>query len=250
MPRSHEQQLIHDRTMTTHLAVVRASVRVVGIVRGREINALADVSLDGDSIVLTWAAATPWRLSVDGLDGVAAGPTQLSLYLASGDVLELAGDDSLRAVAVQVVERACTMPELTRGLRALGSLRGTPGAAHDAWFAPLLAARRAVHGVTDAKRQLALIDAGELARAMERAMQELAALTAPGDAARQRAIEAALEEESQGMFLAFARLALSADTLSGSASDTLFVDWRRWVGALQDVFTAADEAWGRCSSQL
>lgn len=237
--------------MTTNLATVRASVRVVGIVRGREINALADVSLENDAVVLTWTSATPWRLAFDGLDGVAAaGPTQLSLYLASGDVLELAGDDALRAVAAQLVERACTMPELTRGLRSLGSLRGTPGAAHDAWFAPLLAARRAVHGVTDAKRQLALIDAGELARAMERAMQELAALTAPGDVARQRAIEAALEEESEGMFLAFARLALAADTLSGSASDTIFVDWRRWVGALRDVFAAADEAWGRCSSQL
>ncbi len=236
--------------MTTNLVTVRASVRVVGIVRGREINALAEVSFEGDVVVLTWTSATPWRLSFDGLDGVAAGPTQLSLYLASGDVLELSGDDSLRAVAVQLVERACTLPELTRGLRSLGSLRGKPGAAHDAWFAPLLAARRAVHGVTDAKRQVALIDAGELARAMERAMLELAALTAPGDVARQRAIEAALEEESEGMFLAFARLALTADTLSGSASDTLFVDWRRWVGALQDVFTAADEAWGRCSSQL
>lgn len=240
--------------MTTDIATVRASVRVVGIVRGREINALAEASLEGEAIVLTWTSATPWRLAFDGLDGVALGASrsasQLSLYLASGDVLELSGDESLRAVALQLVERACTMPELMRGLRSLGSLRGTPGAAHDAWFAPLLAARRAVHGVTDAKRQLALIDAGELARAMERAMQELAALTSPGDGARQRAIEAALEEESEGMFLAFARLALAADTLSGSASDTLFVDWRRWVGALREVFTAADEAWGRCSSQL
>lgn len=236
--------------MSTNIVTGRASVRVVGIVRGREINALAEASLEGEAIVLTWTSATPWRLAFDGLDGVALGASQFSLYLASGDVLELSGDESLRAVALQLVERACTMPELMRGLRSLGSLRGTPGAAHDAWFAPLLAARRAVHGVTDAKRQLALIDAGELARAMERAMQELAALTSPGDGARQRAIEAALEEESEGMFLAFARLALAADTLSGSASDTLFVDWRRWVGALREVFTAADEAWGRCSSQL
>jgi len=89
-----------------------------------------------------------------------------------------------------------------------------------------------------------------LARAMEGAMQEIAALSAPGDVARQRAIEAALEEESEGMFVAFARLALAADTLSGSASDTLFVDWRRWVGALREVFTAADDAWGRCRLQL
>lgn len=236
--------------MTTDLVPARSPVRVVGIVRGREINALADVSLESEAIVFTWENATPWRLALDGLDGVAHSASQLSLYLVRGDVLELSGDESLRAIALQLVERGCTMPELTRGLRSLGSVRGTPGAAHDAWFAPLLAARRAVHGVTDAKRQVALIDAGELARAMETAMQELAALTAPGDVARQRAIEAALEEESEGMFVAFARLALAADTLSGSASDTLFVDWRRWVGALREVFTAADDAWGRCRLQL
>lgn len=236
--------------MTTDLVPARSPVRVVGIVRGREINALADVSLESEAIVFTWENATPWRLALDGLDGVAHSASQLSLYLVRGDVLELSGDESLRAIALQLVERGCTMPELTRGLRSLGSVRGTPGAAHDAWFAPLLAARRAVHGVTDAKRQVALIDAGELARAMEGAMQELAALTAPGDVARQRAIEAALEEESEGMFVAFARLALAADTLSGSASDTLFVDWRRWVGALREVFTAADDAWGRCRLQL
>ncbi len=236
--------------MTAHVVDVRAAVRVMGIVRGREINAPADVSLDRDCIVLTWASATPWRLSLEGLDGVAHGPAQLTLYLSTGDVLELSGDDALRTVGLQLMGRACSMPELTRGLRAFGSLRGTPGAAHDAWFAPLLAARRAVEGVSDAKRQMTLIDAGQLARSMERAMQELAALTAPGDTARQRAIEAALEEESEGMFLAFARLALAADALSGSASDTLFVDWRRWVGALRDVFAAADEAWGRCSKEL
>ncbi len=224
--------------------------RVVGIVRGREINAAAAVSLDDEAIVLTWDGATPWRLTFDGLDGIAHGPAQLTLYLDGGDVIDLSGDNGLRPMALQLIARACTMPELTRGLRTLGSLRGTPGAAHDAWFAPLLSARTAVQGVTDAQRQLALVDAGELGRAMQRAMAELAALTAPGDAARQRAIEAALEEEAEPMFVALNRLALAADALSGSELDTRLIDWRRWVLALRDVFNAADDAWGRCRTQL
>lgn len=236
--------------MTTDFAAVRAKARIVGIVQGREINAEADVSLEGDAIVLAWLSATPWRLMFDGLDGIGHGPSQLTLYLASGDVLELSGDDALRTLALQLTARACTMPEMTRGLRAFGSRRGAPGAAHDAWFAPLLAARRAVEGITDARRQMGLIDAGQLGKAMQRAMTELAALTAPGDEARQRAIEAALEEESAEMFVALTRLALAADALSGSAMDTLFADWRRWVGALRDVFAAADEAWGRCAREL
>ncbi len=236
--------------MTADFSAVRAKARVVGIVRGREINADADISLESEALVLAWVSATAWRLAFDGLDGIGHGPSQLTLYLASGDVLELSGDDALRTIALQLTARACTMPELTRGLRAFGSLRGSPGAAHDAWFAPLLAARRAVEGITDARRQLALIDAGQLGTAMERAMAELAALTAPEDVARQRAIEAALEEESAEMFVALRRLALAADALCGSALDTLFVEWRRWVGALRDVFAAADEAWGRCCKEL
>jgi hypothetical protein len=232
------------------MTIATATAHVVGILRGREINADADVSLEARALVLAWQGAVTWQLAFDGLDGIASTATQLTLYLTNGDVLELSGDERLRAIAVQLPGAVCAMPEVTRGLRSLGSRRGAPGAAHDAWFAPLLAARRTVEGVTDARRQSALIDAGQLGRAMERAMSELAALTAPGDAARQRAIEAALEEESEGMFVALARMALAADALSGSASDSLFADWRRWVTALREVFVAADEAWGRCSREL
>ena len=125
-----------------------------------------------------------------------------------------------------------------------------PGAAHDTWYAPLLAARRAANGVSDALRQVELVDAAQLAQRMTGAMNELAALTAPGDPARQRAIEAALEEEAHGMFIALDRLALAANTLRGSAMDTRFADWRRWVAVLGEVFVAADEAWERCSREL
>ncbi len=229
---------------------VAAIARVRGIVRGSEIDRVADVSLDDAILVLSWTELTSLRLALDALDGIASQSSQLTLYLSSGDVLELSGDDGLRPLAVRLMARACTMPELTRGLRSFGSLRGAPGAAHDLWFEPLLSVRRAVEGVTDATRQLALIDAGALATKMEGVMLQLATAKAPGDAARQRAIEAALEEESIDLFLALGRLALAADALSGSALDTRLVDWRGWILALRDVFSAADDAWRRVSHEV
>ena len=223
----------------------RATARVLGIVQGRDIDAQATLELEDHALVILWSRAAPWRLALDGIDGVSQGAAQLTLYLASGDVLELMGDDSLRSFGAQLMDRACAMPELTRGLRTLGSLRGTPGSAHDAWFAPLLSTRRTIEGVSDPLRQLALMDAARLAESMAKVLAELAAVQAPTDVPQQRAIEAVLEEHAEPLFKAIARLALAGNTLQGSALDTRLADWRRWVEALREVFVAADEGWGK-----
>lgn len=230
---------------------MQATVRVVGLVRGRTIDKGAEAELQPDALVLAWhEQAAPWRISLAGIDGVVHRTRDAMLYLNDGDVLELTGDDRVRTMALQLLDHACVMPELTRGLRSLGSLRGAPGAAHDAWFAPLLAARRSVEGVSDPQRQLALLDAGALARGMETAMGEIAALVRPEHAASQRAIEAAIEEAAEPLVVALDRLAVAGDTLRGSAPDTVLVDWRRWVGALREVYAEADDAWGRARLEL
>lgn len=228
----------------------RATARVVGLVRGSSIDKGAEVELQHDALLIAWHEAAPWRISFEGIDGVLYRTRECTVYLADGDVLELTGDERVRTLAIQAIDRACTMPELTRGLRSLGSLRGAPGVAHDAWFAPLLAARRAVHNVSDPDRQVALMDAGSLSRAMTAAMGEIAALTVPGDAAAQRGIEAALEEEAEPMFAALERLEVAANSLRGSAGDTKIADWRRWVAVLREVYASADEAWGRVREEL
>jgi len=148
------------------------------------------------------------------------------------------------------MDRASVMPELTRGLRGLGSRRGTPGTAHDAWFAPLLSARRAVEGVSDPLRQVELLDAPRLTETITRVISELAAIRAPTDAAMQRAIEAALEEDAEPMFAALQRLEVAAAALRGSAPDSRLADWRRWVEMLRGVFAAADESWVRAVGVL
>jgi hypothetical protein len=231
-------------------SVIAAQARVVGIVHGREIDTSASVTLDRDTLVLAWQDATPWRLSLSGIEGIAGGGSSLTVYLVSNDVLELSGDDQLRTLGLQLLDRACAMPELTRGLKSLGSLRGMPVAAHDRWFAPLLAARRSVEGVSDPTRQVMLLDAATLRTEVERAIAEIAATTAPGDPAEQRAVEAALEEESAPVFTAIESMGLAGDAVRGGALDTRIADWRQWVETVRGVFAAADDAWTGIAAEL
>lgn len=236
--------------MTSPGESTRATARIVGIVQGRDIDSQAALELEPHALVILWTRAAPWRLAFEGIDGVSQTDTQLTLYLASGDVLDVTGDDALRTLGAQLLDRACTMPELTRGLRALGSLRGAPGTAHDAWFAPLLTARRAMEGVSDPLRQLSLMDAPRLAEAMAKVIATLAAVRAPTDVPQQRAIESVLEEDAEPMFTAFARMALAAEVLRASALDTRLSDWRRWVETLREAFATTDESWRKAAKTL
>ena len=165
-------------------------------------------------------------------------------------LLELSGDDQLRALGLQLLDRACAMPELTRGLKSLGASRGMPVAAHDRWFAPLLAARRSVEGVSDPARQVLLLDPATLTKDIERAIAEIAATTAPGDPAEQRAVEAALEEEAATVFRAIESMGLAGDAVRGGALDTRIADWRQWVETVRGVFAAADDAWAGIAAEL
>ena len=222
-----------------------ADVRVVGMVRGRELARDARFSVEEGYVQLAWTDAAPWQVAFDGIDGVQLGPTSLTLYLRDHDVLELTGDEQLRPTGLRLLEKACRMPELTRGLRNLGAVRGSVAvqSAHDRWFQPLLAARRAVADITDPSRQVALLDGRTLLSELQRAMSEMAATHAPGSAPEQRALEAAMEDEAVALFAAIERLSLAGDALRASADDTRFAEWRRWVEFARRVFAEADDAW-------
>lgn len=241
------------------ISLVQVTAHIVGIVRGRELDAPVVLSLDDDILVVVSSADAPWRLPLSSVDGIAVTNTpsaqgapiaHLTVYLEGGDVLDISGDDVLRQFASAVNDRAFAMPELTRGLRSLGSLRGSPGAAHDAWFASFMQARRSAEGVSDPLRQVELIDAQRLARGVGLTIAELAAIRAPTDAPMQRAIEAVLEEEAEPLGVAIARMSIAADALRGGAVDTRLLDWRRWVETLKQAFVAADDAWERCAPVL
>lgn len=218
--------------------------RLVGLWRGREIDLLANLHVEESALRFEPASAPPVRVRMDALDGCQLNEANAVLYLSSGDVLDVSLlDETSRLVMRAAIESAYTMPELTRSLRELGAIGGSDAAAHDRWFAPLLVARRALVGVSDPLRQLGLFDVNRLRDELARALTELAAQRAGGDAPRTRALEAILEDETEPVRRAMARVALAASALEGSESDSRLGDWRRWVRELMELYRAADNAW-------
>lgn len=230
--------------------VTPVEVRVTGIVRGVDIDRRAQVHAGADALTIEWLAASPWELAYDGLEGVTSTDGVVTLYLNGGDLLELRAEHEEERLASQLLDTLHAMPEVTRGLRSLGSLRGSPGASHDRWFAPLLTSRRAVVGVVDPLRQIGAFDAPQLRAEFERAIAEIAAVNAPEGGAHLRALEAAMEEEAEDVYAAIARLGEQADRVRESPADTRLLEWRRWVEQLRTVFTVADERWQGCARVL
>ena len=229
-----------------------AIAEVVGLVQGRDVHAEAELSLGDHAIMLVWSQAAPWRLDFDGLDGVRIGERQGTLYLAGHDILECRGDEALRPFLRTLQDHLCRVPELLRGVRHFGALEASPRiqAAHDRWFAPLLTARRALEGVSDPQRQLALCDADTMALGMHQSCAFLAAQAEPAGGARQRALAAELEEAAREALAAIASMALAADALRRGDDETRFADWRRWISALERVARAVEAGWVAVEQRL
>lgn len=224
---------------------VSAVADVVGLVQGREVHAEAQLRLDADALTLAWHQAMPWVLAFDGLDGVRIGEREGTLYLEGHDLLELRGDEALRPFLRALQDQVCQVPELLRSVRHFGAIQDSPRiqSAHDGWFAPVLTARRALAGVSDPLRQVALCDAEVLAAGIRRACELIAVQEAPTEAAVQRALTAHLEEAAQEALTATASMALTADALRRGDSETRFADWRRWTASVRDVVRALETGW-------
>lgn len=221
-----------------------ATTRVVGLWRGRDIDVQATVRLDRQALLFERDAAAVLRLPLDTLDGWQLRDAHALLYARGGDVLDLTLEhDGVRAVLRSALDEASSMPELARSLRAMGGTVGGNPAAQDRWFAPLLTMRRTLVGVSDPLRQVALLDVDRVRDELARALEELAAQRVGGDLPCTRALEAMLEEQTEGVRAALARVALAGATLEGSAPDSRLADWRQWVSEVRALFRSADDAW-------
>jgi hypothetical protein len=139
----------------------------------------------------------------------------------------------------------CTLPELTRPLRSLGSRRGRLGAEHDRFFAPLLAARRRGERATDVRGRLKAFDAAGIVSALDESIGAFAKDRFPRSAPDRRALEAELLEIAVPFRTALEALEVYAQRAADTpgADETAFVRWRSWCGAVQEVFDRADRCW-------
>lgn len=221
-----------------------ARTHVRGLRRGRELDVSAAMRRSRDGLQFDCGRGVSLRLSLASLDGYQLDGDRAVLYLDGDDVLELdVAHEPTRIMLRSALDTATAVPELARSLRFVGGATGAHASAQDRWFAPLLSARRAMVGVSDPMRQLGLFDVDRIGAELRRALLELAAQHTGGDAPRARALEALLEEQADGVWLALGRVALAATTLEGSAFDSRIADWRTWITCVRALFREVDEAW-------
>lgn len=134
------------------------------------------------------------------------------------------------------------LPELTRGLRALGSFR-RGGGMQSLLFHPLIEARRRAADARTPHGRIRAFDATDLARALERAVDRIVEGWPDERPPARRALRAELIERLDPYSRALRELSqYAADAIDAAEADQLNA-WQAWTGQLSSVFTAADRCW-------
>ena len=217
-------------------------VMLGGLLRGRELDGEAMVSLDAESLSLDTARG---RISfaLAQLEGIRVPGDVLELYLATGDVIQLEQASELNALAAEIAAQVCAIPEMTRSLRALGAGSLAAGDEHDRFFGPLLEARLIAERAPNLVALRAAFDAQALRAAIANVLAEIAAERYPREAGERRALSAELTDNAKELFGRLAELE-RAEAVLGSCDDSeRFVRWREWQAVLRNVFRSADESW-------
>ena len=176
------------------------------------------------------------------VDGMTVDEGKLALHHAQHGALVIETAEAA-AMARALSDAATVLPELTASLRAIGSARAYPGTDHDRWFGALLAALRRSHVVGTAAERLAAFDATKLLAHAESACDGFAVARAAAGTPDARALAEGLRELAGPLAHALRELAKERAELEEAPDQVRLAAWRRWVGALRDVFAAADRVW-------
>ena len=134
------------------------------------------------------------------------------------------------------------LPELTRGLRALGSSRGG-GSLQSQFFHPLIDARRRAADARTPAARVAAFDSGDLTRALSRTIDRIIGDWPDKRDSVRRAMRAELQERIAPYSGALAVLAERAPMALASDEASRLESWRAWTAQLAATFVAADRAW-------
>lgn len=213
-----------------------------GLLRGRELEGDAMVTLDSDSVLLDTARGRI-ALALAQLEGLRVPGDVLELYLATGDVIQLEQAPELNVLATEIASNACAIPEMTRSLRALGAGSLAAGEEHDRFFGPLLEARLLAERAPNLVALRAAFDAAALRASIEHVLEEIASERYPREAGERRALRAELSDNAHELFARIAELERAEQALGACDDSERFVRWREWQSVLRRVFRSADESW-------
>ncbi len=222
--------------------IVPRRVVLGGLLRGRELEGDAMVSLDADALSLDTARG---RISIalSQLEGIRVPGNVLELYLSTGDVIQLEDAPDLNALATEIASQVCEIPEMTRSLRALGAGSLAAGEEHDRFFGPLLEARLIAERAPNLVAVRAAFDAAALRAAVQHVIAEIAGERYPRDAGERRALIAEVTDHAHELFARIAELERAEAALGSSDDSERFVRWREWSLVLRNVFRGADNSW-------
>ena len=222
----------------------RSSRRVMlgSLLRGRELEGDAMLSLDADSLSLDTARGRI-SLALAQLEGIRVPGDVLELYLDTGDVIELEQAAEPNVLAAEIANQVCAIPEMTRSLRALGAGSLAAGEEHDRFFGPLLEARLLAERAPNLVALRAAFDAAALRAAIEQVIADIAAERYPAEAGERRALAAELTDNARDLFARLAELERAESALGACDDSERFVRWREWSAVLRNVFRSADESW-------
>ena len=223
----------------TSVLVEWGSVRLIGPGRLR---------LTSDALELDATGGT-WRASYDELRGGAWRTGSLTLHGDPGRAL-VESKAGLELAWVQLIERACPLPELARDHRLLGSRRGGSVAAQARFLGPLLEARKRIEKEPDLESRISALDANQLRERVNMAIQTIARDTFPASHPDRRALEAELEEAMSAFFRQLSSVHAAAVHFRGAPETIRFSAWRAWVERVVEAYALADGAWASASRFL
>lgn len=206
------------------------------------------VRLTSEALELAATGGT-WQASYAELRG---GGWRTGSLIVHGDLgrAVVESREGLELVWVQLLERACPLPELVRDHRLLGSRRGGSVAAQTRFLGPLLDARKRIEKEPDLESRIAALDAKQLRDRVNAVMLAIARDSFPASHPDRRALEAELEESMAVFFRELDSVDAAAAHFRNSPEAIRFSAWRDWIERVVHAYALADSAWASASRFL
>jgi hypothetical protein len=201
--------------------------------------------LTSDGIVVE-STGSKVRAAYSELRGGAWKTGSLAIHGAAG-FAAIDARHGLEHAWVQLIARACPVPELARTHRLLGSRRGGSVDAQARFLAPLIQARKRLEEAADLESRIAAVDARALRERIVGAIQTIANDAHPTSHPDRRGLQAELEEVMSALFAELDDMDAAAKHFREAPEAIRFIAWRAWVSRVTSVFSLADTGWAEVS---